>query len=81
MTEPRSRIAYQRAEREIVADEVGWSFGFTWIRVRCSRSRRRTLEKRPAMILQERSLEVKRALLPILVLQPGLEQMESCNAI
>jgi hypothetical protein len=50
MTEPRSLIAYELAEREIVADEVGWSFGFTWIRVRCSRSRRRTLEKRPAMI-------------------------------
>jgi hypothetical protein len=37
MTEPRSLIAYQLAEREIVADEMGWS-------------RRRTLEKRPAMI-------------------------------
>jgi hypothetical protein len=50
MTEPTSLIAYQRAEREIVAEEVGWGFGFTWIRVRCSRSWRRTLEKCPAMI-------------------------------
>ena len=84
MTEPRSLIAYQLAEREIVADEVGWSFGFTWIRVRCSRSRRRTLEKGSShdrATLQERILEVKRASLPILVPQPGLEEMESCHAI
>jgi hypothetical protein len=82
MTEPTGLIAYQLAEREIVANEVGWSFGFTWIRDRCSRSRHpRKASSHDRATLQEGSLEVKRASLPILVPQPGPEQMESCHAI
>jgi hypothetical protein len=84
MTEPTSLIAYQLAEREIVADEVGWSFGLTWIPVRCiaeSAEDPRKASSHDRATLQERILEVKRALLPILVPQPGLEQTESCHAI
>jgi hypothetical protein len=56
--------------------------GFTWIRDRCSRSRHpRKAPSHDRATLQEGSLEVKRASLPILVPQPGPEQMESCHAI